>query len=66
MSDQIKNFFSIAFSILGIVSLAAGLYYLKDYGWDTSKYYFYAGGVFALISKFIEFTLAKNYDNNDF
>lgn len=66
MSDNIKNIFSVSFSVLGILSLMAGLYYLKDYGWDTSQYYFYAGGVFAVISQVIEFTRAENCDNNDF
>jgi Kef-type K+ transport system membrane component KefB len=66
MNDQIKNFFSIAFLVLSIVSMSFGLWYLKDYGWDTSKYYFIAGGIMSLTSIGIEFTRAQNCDSDDF
>lgn len=66
MTDQIKNFFSTAFSILAIISMGVGLYYLKDYGWDISKFYFMGGGTLSLISIGIEMTRAQNYDGDDF
>ena len=66
MTDQIKNFFSTAFSILAIISMGFGLWYLRDYGWDISKYYFGAGGALSLISILIEITRAQNYDGDDF
>ena len=64
MTDQIKNFFSTSFSILAIISMGFGLWYLSDYGWDTSKYYFGAGGALSLISIVIEYTRAQNYGDD--
>lgn len=66
MTDQIKNFFSTAFSVVAVIAMGFGLYYLEDYGWDTSKYYFIGGGVLSLISIGIEFSRAQNYDGDDF
>ena len=66
MTNQIKNFFSVAFSVIAVIAMGFGLYYLEDYGWDVSKYYFIAGGVLSIISLFIDWTNPQNYDNNDF
>ena len=64
MSDQIKSFFSTSFAVLGVVALCVGLYWLKDKGWDVSKYYFFLGGGFSIIAQFIEFTRAT--DDNEY
>jgi uncharacterized membrane protein len=65
MVERIKNFFVIAFSVLAIVSMLFGLYYLEDKGWDVSKYYFITGAVMSLISIGVEFTRAQNCDEDD-
>ncbi len=64
MTDDMKNFFSIAFAVVAVIAMGFGLWYLSDYGWDVSKYYFIAGAGLALISKFIDFT--TNTDGDDF
>lgn len=58
MSDQIKSFLSTSFAVLGVVALCIGLYWLKDKGWDVSKYYFFLGGGFSIIAQIIDFTRA--------
>lgn len=66
MTDQIKNFFYTAFAVVAVIAMGFGLYYLEDYGWDTSKYYFIAGGMLSLISLFIDWSRPQNCDSNDF
>lgn len=62
MSDEIKSFFSTSFAVLGVVALCVGLYWLKDKGWDVSKYYFFLGGGLSIIAQIIEFTRAGEDD----
>ena len=64
MTDQIKNFFSTAFAVVGLGLLIFGLYKLPYIGWDKAKFYFCFGAGAALIAKFIDFT--RNYDGDDF
>lgn len=66
MTDQIKNFFSTAFSIVAVIAMAIGLYKISQVGLDKCTGYFGVGATFAIVAILIEITRAQNYDGDDF
>jgi len=63
MSDNIKNLFSTSFSVVSVMAMVCGLWYLQDSGWKYASYYFFAGCVFFIISFAIDFSRADDDDN---
>jgi hypothetical protein len=64
MTNKFKNFFSMSFFVLALVSMASGFYFLPGKGLDIAGYYFGVGFALSVIGQIIQISIAEN-DNSD-